>query len=440
MSGRAAGLLLVVAALGAAACRPAGESGPGPAAGAASTPDAPAASAAVSPVEPLTPGDPVPAAVLAGGRHWQQEGAAGSRILVVTFGWTRCPAESPCGQSETRLRALQDQLRGNTSLAGSIGLVTLSVDPAYDMPAVLRTHAEARGAVPELWRFAALPAGEVETILARFGASRDNPVTAVIDAEGRLARAYGADEWTPESLAQDVQSLVLRAEPAVLAAYIEAQEALATDNLGGAKRALARLTTAVREPAVQRLATTAAAGRSLDAVRVAFKPLSEAFVRLPWPAAYQPMYCPMFDNNTGATWVQKTGPVINPYYGKAMLRCGSDLSLGAHSDHSPKNGGMLFMAADGFHHVEGLYLASGMFKVFVYDNYKQPMAPGAFRGTVEVPGREPVRLVPSSDGRTLEARLGTLPMPAEIGLAMQFEKADAAERFDFIFVAHSPVP
>lgn len=438
MRARAAGLLVL--ALAAAACRPAGDTASGNGTAAPRAPGAAPAEAAAAATSVITPGEPVPASVLAGARHWQQEGAAGSRILVVTFGWTRCPSDSACGESERRFRALQDQLRGSSAMAGTIGLLTLSVDPGYDMPAVLRTHAETAGAIPDLWRFAALPAADVAAVLARFGTTREAPVTAVVDAEGRLARLYASSEWTPESLAQDVQSLVLRAEPAVLAAYIEAQEALSTDNLGTARRALARLTEAVREPAVRRLAKTASDGRTLDAVRVAFKPLSEAFVRLPWPSQYQPMYCPMFDENRGATWVQKAGPVINPYYGQAMLRCGSDLSTGAHTDHSPKNGGMLFMAADGYHHVEGLYLASGVFKVFVYDNFKQPMAPAAFRGTVEAGGKAPMRLAPSADGRTLEARIGTLPFPSEVGLTMAFGKDGSTERFDFIFVAPSATP
>ena len=34
---------------------------------------------------PLVPGDAVPASVLAGVRHWERGGAAGNRVVVVTF-------------------------------------------------------------------------------------------------------------------------------------------------------------------------------------------------------------------------------------------------------------------------------------------------------------------------------------------------------------------
>jgi hypothetical protein len=387
----------------------------------------------------LQPGDAVPDSVLAAARHWQRSGAAGNRILVVSFGSTGCPDQSACAEMQGRLRALQDELQNSPSLKSSIGLLTLSTDPSNDMPAVLRVHADRIGADPELWRFAALPANQVDVVLSQFGASRDNPVTAVVDAEGKLAKIYRTADWTPRDLAQDVQSLVLRAEPAVVSAYIAAQEALASDDYNVAKRALARLTTAVREPAVARLATSAATAASLETMRAAFKPLSEAIVRLPWPAEYQPMYCPMFEGNAGATWVQKAGPVTNPYYGKAMLRCGNDLSVGAHADHSPKFGGVLFMAADAYHHIEATYTRDGLFRVHVYDNFTKPMQVSGFRGRVEsAEGGRVLRLVPSADRQTLDVRIGTLTFPAEITLKMVFGAAADEERFDFVFADYSP--
>lgn len=33
-------------------------------------------------------------------------------------------------------------------------------------------------------------------------------------------------------------------------------------------------------------------------------------------------YCPMFDNNKGASWISAASTVENPYYGSSMLSCG----------------------------------------------------------------------------------------------------------------------
>ena len=378
----------------------------------------------------------MPSAVVAGARHWQQTGAAGSRILVITFGSTRCAASRACAETEKKLGAVQAQLQKAPSLNSSIGLLSLSVDPVHDVPAILRGHADAVGADPELWRFAALPAAQVDAILAAFGAARDSGTTVIVDAEGKLVNIYPAG-WSAAELARDVQSLVLRAEPSVIAAYIQAQEALAADDERAARRALTRLEAAVAEPAVDRLANAAGRAADLAAMRRAFKPLSEAFVRLPWPKDYQPMYCPMYEDNAGATWVQKTGPVINPYYGKAMLHCGTDMSIGAHQDHSPRYGGVLFMAPDAFHHVEGTYTADGIFRARVYDNFKQPMEVAGFKAWLEVGDRR-IPLAASADRLTLDARVGTLPFPAEMTLKMIFGRGTEEERFDFVFTAFSP--
>ena len=386
-------------------------------------------------LEPLRAGESVPPAVTAGARHWQRAGAAGSRILIVNFASTRCPAASACAESETKLHTVQDELRKAPSLKSSIGLLTMSVDPIHDVPAVLRAHADRVGADPELWRFAALPAPQVDAILASFGATRESGTTAIVDADGKLVNIYPAG-WNAAELARDVQSLVLRAEPAVLASYIAAQEALANDDERAARRALRRLEEAIAEPAVDRLAHAAGHAKDLATMRDAFKPLSEAFVRLPWPREYQPMYCPMFADNAGATWVQKTGPVTNPYYGKAMLHCGTDMSAGAHQDHSPRFGGILFMAPDAFHHVEGTYTADGMFRAHFYDNFKQPMQVTGFKAWLEI-GDRTIALTPSADRLALDARVGTLPFPAEMTLKVIFRPGSEEERFDFLFAAFS---
>jgi hypothetical protein len=378
-------------------------------------------------VPPLAPGSRVPDAVLAGARHWDRGGAAGNRILVVNF-----------NLNEDKLRAVHDEVRDAPTLKGSVGLLTLTADPG-DMPAVLRAHADRLQADPEVWRFAALPAGEAGTVLQQFGASTDRGVLAIVDADGNVAKIYAGSAWTADEIVRDLESLVLRAAPAVIAAYVAAQEGLAGDDVSTAKRELGRLSRAVGEPAVSRLAATAANGRDITAVRAAFKPLSEALVRLPWPRQYQPMYCPMYDDNAGATWVQKAGPVTNPYYGSKMLRCGTDLSLGAHADHSPLFGGVLFMAADQFHHVEGTYTEDGLLRLRIYDNFKKQISARGFKATARISDRGPsLRLTPAADGMTLDAHVGALPLPAEITVMMTLDPRGPDERFDFVFAAYSP--
>jgi hypothetical protein len=103
--------------------------------------------------------------------------------------------------------------------------------------------------------------------------------------------------------------------------YIAAAEALAADNFAGAK---ASLTALARESqgVLKTQAEAAANAADIAALRVAFKPLSETIITMELPKGYGVVFCPMFDNMKGGSWVQKQGTVANPYFGKSMLTCG----------------------------------------------------------------------------------------------------------------------
>ena len=48
------------------------------------------------------------------------------------------------------------------------------------------------------------------------------------------------------------------------------------------------------------------------------------------------------------------------------------------------------------------------------------------------------RLVPAADRTTLDARVGRIPLPAEITLKVTLDPRGPEERFDFVFAEYSP--
>ena len=227
-----------------------------------------------------------------------------------------------------------------------------------------------------------------------------------------------------------------------LAVYSRAQEALAGDRYEDAKRQLDELV-AVSDTTTGPLASAAARADDIEAMRERFKPLSELMAALDLPQGYARAYCPMYDG--GSNWVQRDGPVRNPYYGSVMLTCGVvDAAPGAHMDHTPRHGGTVFMAPDSFHHIEGTYPEVGSFRIYATDNYREPVGLAGWTGRVvleeeyneeidEFIAIREVDLVPSPDGSFLEADVGGIPVPAEVSARVVFVEDFPEERFDFIF-------
>ena len=225
--------------------------------------------------------------------------------------------------------------------------------------------------------------------------------------------------------------------------YVQIQEALAADDFEGARTQLeefARIT----DSSTQMLAARALAATDIATLRADFKPLSESLVAQELPQGFARAYCPMYDN--GSSWVQRDGPLRNPYYGAVMLNCGvvDAAGAGAHMDHTARHGGTVFMAPDGFHHIEGVYPEPGVFRIYATDNYRATVDVTDWAGravteeaydetTDEFVEVAAVDLQPGPAGAYLEARVPDYGGAAEVIAKVIFEEGFPAERFDFIF-------
>jgi protein SCO1/2 len=165
---------------------------------------------------PLEPGAAVPDASFVDqeGRELRIESLRG-RPWAMTFIYTRCPLPTFCPALDRRFQAVQRAIAGDTQLKG-VQLVSVSIDPAFDRPPVLKAHAERLEVDPRIWRFVTGDADVVDRFGERFGltvvrgAGRPEDFvhslkTAVMDRHGRVRRIYSGTEWAPGELVSELR-------------------------------------------------------------------------------------------------------------------------------------------------------------------------------------------------------------------------------------------
>ena len=117
----------------------------------------------------------------------------------------------------------------------------------------------------------------------------------------------------------------------------------------------------------------------------------------------------------------------------------------AHGNHNPQHGGQFFMASDNWHHLEGTYLPTGVFRMHLYDDYTKPLPVKDVRTitasvvTKDAAGKE-VTTPLVRTGQYLQARIGKLPLPAAMYAKVKFKADGPDSRFDFTFDSYSKEP
>lgn len=127
----------------------------------------------------------------------------GGGLTVLTFIFTRCPVPEYCPLMTNRFAELQRAIVGDPKLGGRVRLLSISLDPAFDRPAVLKTYGTAFGARFEVWRFATGTDEEVGRLVRAFSVYREkNGVTldhtlctALVDADGRIVELWRGNGW-----------------------------------------------------------------------------------------------------------------------------------------------------------------------------------------------------------------------------------------------------
>lgn len=145
------------------------------------------------------------------GKTFDSRSVAG-RPLVIAFFFTRCPLPDMCPLLSAKLMQVQDLLKSSSagSGPGTPRILSISVDPAHDTPAVLKSYAEGYKANPAVWTFLTGSQADLRTLALRCradfwdedGLIKHTLSVVVVDAGGKARRMMEGSGWSAANLAE----------------------------------------------------------------------------------------------------------------------------------------------------------------------------------------------------------------------------------------------
>ncbi|MGC2162220.1 MAG: SCO family protein [Silvibacterium sp.] len=173
--------------------------------------------------KPLVPGESVPdfAFLNQSGKIIHLAQFRG-KVLMVTFIYTRCPLAAYCPRMSRNFAEINKALSSEPALYKKTHLLSVSFDPSYDTPSVLRSYGGAYTGkytqeTFQHWDFAAPPQKELAKV-TRFFLVGVTPAenhtlnhslsTIVITPQGKIYKWYPTNDWTPQQLLTDAKTLL----------------------------------------------------------------------------------------------------------------------------------------------------------------------------------------------------------------------------------------
>jgi protein SCO1 len=139
------------------------------------------------------------------------------RALVVTFIYTRCPMPDQCPLLSANFAQLNAELAKDPDAQKKTHLLSVTIDPEYDKPEVLRRYGAAyAGGNFNNWDFATGDPEEIKKLAQFFGlmykAENDQVIhslrTALVMPNGKLYKIYRGNEWKHAEVLSDVRALL----------------------------------------------------------------------------------------------------------------------------------------------------------------------------------------------------------------------------------------
>lgn len=125
------------------------------------------------------------------------------KAVVLTFIYTRCPLPNYCPLMSRNFASLQERFAKD--FPGKVQLLSISFDPRFDTPAMLKQYAAAFQKDDKDWTFATGSPEQIDFVTGLFGLIQEpsngfinhDLRTALIGPDGKLVHVWRSNVWTP---------------------------------------------------------------------------------------------------------------------------------------------------------------------------------------------------------------------------------------------------
>jgi protein SCO1 len=138
------------------------------------------------------------------------------KVVLLTFIYTRCPLPNFCPLMSKNFASLQERLE--KEFPDKFQLLSVSIDPQFDRPEILKQYAARYTKNDSTWTFGTGTAEQSDAVGALFGLVQERAGglinhdlrTVLIGPDGRLVHVWKSNMWTPYEVQRRVEEVLNR--------------------------------------------------------------------------------------------------------------------------------------------------------------------------------------------------------------------------------------
>jgi protein SCO1/2 len=136
--------------------------------------------------------------------------------FVLTFIFTRCPVPTFCPRISNNFSELQEAIKSDAGGAAKGRLLSITLDPKFDTPEILKSYAQEQKADPQIWTFATGDIAEIDKLTQSFavfvqpegGTISHGLATALIAPDGHVVKIWRGNAWKPSEVLDELRQQV----------------------------------------------------------------------------------------------------------------------------------------------------------------------------------------------------------------------------------------